>query len=151
MFRGNFDQKIDEKGRVSVPAKYREVLENAGSDYVFVTNFKVDGFPCLDVYTHAKWLELEARLREPGQRSPRVLKFFQNYYFPGVQECQIDRAGRILICPRLREYGGLEKEVVFAGVMDKLRVFSAANWKQVFATGEESLPDEAEVLMELGM
>jgi MraZ protein len=151
MFRGTFTQKIDEKGRVSVPARFREVLDGTGSDQLFVTNFRSEGEPCLDVYPYAKWLELEARLREPADRPPRVIKFFQNFYFPGVQECQIDKQGRILLMPRLREYAGLDKEVIFAGVMDKLRIFSVGSWEKVFTSGEQSLPDEPEVLKELGV
>lgn len=151
MFRGTFAQKIDEKGRVSVPARFREVLEGTGSDQLFVTNFRSEGQPCLDVYPHAKWLALEERLRTPADRPPSVIKFFQNFYFPGVQECQIDKQGRILLVPRLREYAGLDKDVIFAGVMDKFRIFSVDNWNKVFASGEQNLPEEPEVLTELGI
>ncbi len=151
MFRGTFTQKIDEKGRVSVPARFRELLEGTGSDEIFLTNFRMDGNPCLDLYPHAKWLALEARLAEPADRPPSVIKFFQNFYFPGVQECQIDKQGRILLAPRLREWAGLDKEAVFAGVMGKVRIFSVDNWNKVFASGEQSLPEEPEVLKELGI
>lgn len=151
MFRGTFTQKIDEKGRVSVPARFREVLDGTGSDQIFITNFRVDGHPCLDFYPQAKWMEMEARLREPADRPPSVIKFFQNFYLPGVQECQVDKQGRVLLVPRLREYASLDKEVIFAGVLDKVRIFSVDNWNKVFTGGEQSLPDEPEVLTELGI
>ncbi len=150
MFRGNFTAKVDEKGRISFPAKFREVLDEVGGEEICITNFKFDGHKCLDVYPQTKWIELEQRLREQTERSPRVIKFFQNYYFPGVQECQVDRQGRILVCSRLRDYAGLEKEVVFAGVMDKLRIFSVGTWEAVFAEGEENLPDDPDVVSVLG-
>ncbi len=150
MFRGYFNAKVDEKGRVSVPAKFRDGFEKTGSNEVCITNFKVDGYNCLDVYPQARWLELEERLRQQTERSPRVIKFFQNYYFPGVQECQLDRQGRVLVCNRLREYAGLGREVVFTGISDKLRIYSQENWDAVFAEGEASLPDDPDVVSMLG-
>ncbi len=151
MFRGYFTAKVDEKGRVSFPAKFREALEKIGSTEICVTNFKVDGHKCLDVYPQAKWLELEERLRLQMEKSPRVIKFFQSYYFPGVQECTVDRQGRILLCNRLRQYAGLGKEVVFTGVMDKLCIYSAENWEMVFTEGEDNLPDDPDVVAVLGV
>ncbi len=150
MFRGNFTAKVDEKGRVSFPAKFRDSLERTGCNEVCITNFKVDGYHCLDVYPQAKWLALEERLRGQHEQSPRVIKFFQNYYFPGVQECQLDRQGRILVCNRLRDYAKLGREVVFTGISDKLRIYSQENWDAVFSEGEASLPDDPDVVSMLG-
>lgn len=150
MFRGNFTAKVDEKGRVSFPAKFRDVLETTGSNEVCITNFKVEGFHCLDVYPQENWLRLEERLRQQEQPSPQVIKFFQNYYFPGVQECQLDRQGRILVCTRLRDYAGFGREVVFTGISDKLRIYSQDNWAGVFAEGEANLPSDPGVVSMLG-
>ncbi len=151
MFRGIFTAKVDEKGRVSFPAKFREALEGEGvGNDICVTNFKTDGHHCLDVYPKKEWIRLERRLREQTDRSPRAIKFFQNYYFPGVQECQVDRQGRILLCSRLRNYANLGREVVFTGVMDKLRIYSAESWQAVFSAGEDDLPDDPEVVSLLG-
>ena len=150
MFRGNFTAKVDEKGRVSFPSKFRDLLEESGSSDICITNFKVDGYHCLDVYPQAKWLELEERLRKKTEASPRVIKFFQNFYFPGVQECQVDGQGRILLSTRLRDYAGLGREVVFTGIFDKLRIYSVENWNAVFAEGEANLPDDPDVVSMLG-
>ncbi len=151
MFRGNFTAKVDEKGRVSVPVRFREALDATGSVEICVTNFKVDGCNCLDVYPQAKWLALEQKLQQPQERPPRVIKFYQNYYLPGVQECQLDRQGRILLCPRLRDYANLDKEVVFVGIGEKLRVFNPENWDTVFSGGEANLPEDPDVVAALGV
>lgn len=151
MFRGIFTAKIDEKGRVSFPARFREILDASGSDEICITNFKVDGCNCLDVYPQAKWLELEQRLRGSQERSPRVIKFFQNYYLPGVQECRIDRQGRILVCPRLRDYAQLDREFVLVGIGEKMRAFNPASWETVFSNGEDSLPEDPDVVSALGV
>jgi len=149
MFRGIFTAKVDEKGRVSFPAKFRDALEGVGND-ICVTNFKTDGHHCLDVYPKVEWIKLEQRLRERMERTPRVIKFFHNYYFPGVQECQVDRQGRILLCSRLRDYAGLGRVVVFTGLMDKLRIYSEASWDAVFSAGEDDLSDDPDVVSLLG-
>ncbi len=79
MFRGTFDQKIDEKGRVNVPAKFRDVLRTSDDERLFITNFAVQSVRCLDAYPYSAWLRLEARLRERGDRSPEIIQFFQNF------------------------------------------------------------------------
>ncbi len=140
MFRGNFTAKLDAKGRVSFPARFREVLDELGSDELCITNNHKGGYRWIDVFPQAKWLELEDRLRGLEDQSESVIDFLQNYYLPGVQECQVDGQGRILLCSRLREYAGLGREVVFTGVLDKLRIYSTENWNAVFAKGETSGP-----------
>lgn len=152
MFRGNFTAKLDEKGRVIFPARFREVLATTGSDEICITNFKTEGLPCLDVYPQAKWLALEEKLRQPTERPSRVIKYLQNFYLPGVQECQVDRQGRILLANRLRDFAGLGHEVVFVGLVDKLRIWSDENWKAVFDKGEgDDLSDDPEVISLLGV
>lgn len=152
MYRGHFRTKIDDKGRASVPARFREGLASSGSDDLCVTNFVAeDRYPCLDVYPLAQWLELERRLREPLDRSPRVISFFQNFYIPGVQECQVDRQGRILLCSRLREFANLDREVVFAGMGMRMRIFNVENWNAVFQSGRESLIGDPLVVAAVGV
>ena len=150
MFRGTFDQKIDEKGRINVPAKFRDVLRTSDDERLFITNFAVQDVRCLDAYPYSVWLQLEARLRERGDRSPEVIQFFQNYYFPGAQECQLDKQGRLLVPPRLREYAALAKDVIFTGALDKFRIWDRDAWQPVFAAGEQTVSSPG-VVSELGM
>lgn len=150
MFRGTFEQKIDEKGRVNVPVKFRDVLRG-DDDRLFITNFTVQSVRCLEAYPYAAWLRLESRLRERSDLAPEVIQFFQNYYFPGAQECQVDKQGRLLVPPRLRDYAGLAKEVVFTGVLDKFRVWDLAAWRPVFDSGEQIGMNNPQVVSELGV
>ena len=151
MFRGNFRAKVDGKGRVAVPVRYRELLKEFGSDELCLTNNTEDGYKWIDVFPQAKWLELENELRDRRERSEAAIHFFQTYYLPGVQECQLDSQGRILLSSRLREYAGLGKEVVFAGVLDKLRIYNTENWEAMFNRGESARPDSAEISAVLGI
>ena len=99
MFRGKFEHTIDDKGRVSVPARFREYLQATNDDRVVITNFVISEERCLDVYPHAAWLVLEERIRSKPQFDQRLLQF-QNYYVANAHECVLDKQGRILLPPR---------------------------------------------------
>jgi MraZ protein len=150
MFHGRFEHAIDSKGRVNVPVKYRDVLRGSGDDRLFVTNFVIQKVRCLDVYPSAAWMQLEARLREKPQFDPRIINFF-NYYFAGAQDCQLDKQGRILIPPGLREYAGLAKDVVFTGALDKFRIWDRDSFTPVFSSGEQMLIEDPSILTEMGI
>jgi len=150
MFRGTFEHTIDETGRVSVPARFREILQATSDDRLVITNFVFTSVRCLDVYPHAAWLELEQRLLDKPRFDSRVLRF-QNYYFSSAQDCVLDKQGRILLPPSLREYAGLSKDVVFTSALEKFRVFDRAQWKQVFDEAERGIMDQLEDLRELGI
>jgi MraZ protein len=150
MFRGTFEHTIDDKGRVSVPARFREALLASNDDRVVITNFFVGTLRCLDVYAVAAWQELEERLREKPQFDPRVVRF-QNYYFAAAHDCVIDKQGRILLPPSLREYAGLNREVVFTSALGKFRIWDLAQWKRVFGDAERALMERPEDLTELGI
>src|SRR6188768_1773230 len=112
MFRGSFEHGIDDKGRVQIPARFREMLQSSEDSRVVITNFRIDGEPGLDVYPYKAWRDLEERLRAKPQFDLKVLRF-QNYYFASAHDCELDRQGRILLPTNLREYAGLKKDVRF--------------------------------------
>lgn len=150
MFRGKFEHSIDDKGRVSVPARFREHLQAMNDDRVVITNFMVASVRCLDVYPHAAWVQLEERLRTKPQFDPRILRF-QNYYFANAHDCLLDKQGRILLPPSLREYAGLDKEVVFTSALEKFRIWSREKWSQVFGEAEQGILENPQDLAELGI
>lgn len=140
MFRGTYEQKIDDKGRVNVPVKFREFLRGGEDERLFITNSRLQKVPCLDVYPYSAWQRLEERLRgRSADLPPEQVVFYINYYLPGVQECPIDKQGRILVPPRLRDYAGLVKDVVFTGQLDMFRIWDRDAWQPVFSSGEQVL------------
>lgn len=150
MFRGSFEHCIDEKGRVSVPVRFREVLQALEDNRVVITNFRIRGEPCLDVYPHKAWRDLEDKLRAKPQFDLRVERF-QNYYVARAQDCELDRQGRILLPPQLRDFAELKKDVVFTSALDKFRAWSPDVWAKVFAEAEQRLVEHPEDLTELGI
>ena len=119
MFMGEYNHTIDSKGRIIVPAKFREEL---GEE--FVVTLGLDG--CLFLYPDAEWQEFVEKLKTlPGNREARQL---QRYFLAGAAVCEVDKQGRILIPGRLREHANLEKEVVFVGVLGKIEIWSKDRW-----------------------
>src|SRR6267142_6145642 len=113
VFSGRFDHSIDEKGRVSIPVRFREVLQRDGHDRMFITNFPFNGDRCLALYPPSQWDILNASLKGKPRFDPRV-QMFETFIVGGAHEVPVDRQGRILIPPKLREYAALDREVTFS-------------------------------------
>jgi MraZ protein len=139
MFRGTYDQRIDEKGRVNIPQRFREALGK--EDRICITNSRVNGVVCLDAYPYTAWAAFEERLEGRTDLSDDDQSLYLNYYLPGVQECQLDRQGRILLPPRLREHAQLSKDVVFVGQLRMFRLFDRDARRPIFASGDQVLID----------
>ena len=124
MFMGTYDHSIDAKGRVIVPAKFREELGDS-----FVVTLGLDG--CLFVYPQEDWEDFVKQLRElPGSKEARKL---QRYFMAGAASCELDKQGRTLIPANLREKAGLEKDIVFVGVMGKVEIWSKERWADLLS------------------
>lgn len=150
MFRGFFDSKIDTKGRIIVPSRFREVLREIGDDRIVLTNLRLGDNRCLEARPYADWLKVEARIAELNL-SPRAMQFADNFYLAGAQECQIDKQGRLLVPPALRDYAGLTKDVVFTGSRTKFRIWDKAKWQPVHSDGEQIGVTDPDVMTELGL
>lgn len=136
MFRGHYEHAIDAKGRTSIPARFRDVLEAAGDVGLIVTPALFD--PCLHVHPMRSWEELEAKIAALPQFDPNVVAFRRKYLSAAV-EAEVDKAGRILIPPMLREHAGLEKEVLWAGMGKTAELWSRERWKKAQEMSEADL------------
>jgi MraZ protein len=150
MFRGSFEHTVDTKGRLSIPAKFRELLSAKSDDRIVITNFTVDSNRCLDVYPMDEWLRFEEEVRKKPKFERRMVSF-QNYYLGGASECVVDKQGRILIPPLLRQYANLKRDVVLVSALDKFRVWDQETWKKVFSEAEDKLMQDPDFLGDLGL
>lgn len=150
MFRGNYPHSVDDKGRVAIPARFREVLSGLQDERLIVTKFKRRGQRCLDVYPLKTWLGLEQRIAEK-KRFNRRMAAFEGYYVSAAQDVQIDGQGRLLIPPLLREYADLGRDVVFTGHIDRFRIWNKDVWHQVASEDEQEVFDDPELLNELDL
>ena len=120
MFMGEYNHTIDAKGRLIVPSKFREQLGNE-----FVITKGLDG--CLFVYSNEEWENVQQSFREKSVASKDARKFMR-FFFAGAATCEVDKQGRILIPNNLREYAGIEKDVVSVGVLSRVEIWSKDKW-----------------------
>ena len=141
MFMGEFNHTIDTKGRLIVPSKFRELLGDE-----FVVTKGLDG--CLFVYPADEWKIIEDKFREVSQFSKEARKFAR-FFFAGAASCEVDKQGRVLLPAVLREFAGLEKEVVLAGVLNHIEIWSKDRWEN--AASYEDMEEIAEHMASLGL
>jgi MraZ protein len=134
---GRFDHAIDEKGRVSMPARFREVLLRHDHDSLFITNFIFEGQRCLELYSPVEWEAVLNRFK--GKKGSREMQLFEAFYVGGAHEVQLDRQGRILIPPRLREFAKLEREVTFSALHDHFQLWDKPTLERILKSAEEQL------------
>lgn len=147
MFRGQFHHAIDAKGRISLPSRFRELLV-ADAERFILTPDPFD--PCLQLFPLAAWENLERRIAELPSLDATVVRF-RRVYVSAAIECELDKAGRVLVPPHLRERGGLERECVFAGMGPRIDLWSTERWNAATAMTPEQLADFRQALAEVGL
>ncbi len=143
MLMGEYRHSLDDKGRVFVPAKLRQGLGDS-----FVVTKGLDH--CLFMFPLGEWEALKRRLEQlPLTRSDA--RAFVRFIFAGASECELDRQGRILLPAPLREYAGIQREVVFIGVGSRAEIWSADRWQAYQGETESSYEEKAEKLADMGI
>jgi MraZ protein len=133
MFRGQFEHAIDAKGRTSFPSRFRDVLTSASDLRLVLTRALFDR--CLHLYPLRAWEELEAKIADMPQFDPNVVAF-RRMYLSAAVECELDKQGRILVPPGLREHAELVKDVVWAGMGRTAELWSGERWQAAHAMSE---------------
>ena len=123
MFRGSFFHTIDSKGRIIIPAKFRDVIKAQESNGVMVS--RIDGG--LVAYTYDEWRNIETRILSLAEKSENMRRF-RRVFIGGAFECACDKQDRILIPQNLRQYAELNKEIVLVGVLDHFEIWSRKSW-----------------------
>ncbi len=143
MFMGEYQHTIDPKGRLIIPARFREALGDK-----FVATKGLDN--CLFVYSGEEWRQLEQKLKTlPFTRADA--RAFVRFFFSGATECEIDRQGRILLPANLREYAKLDKDVVVLGVSNRVEIWSAEEWQQYSSKAEATYEEIAEKIVDFDL
>jgi MraZ protein len=140
VFSGRFDHAIDSKGRVSIPVRFREVLQKAESDRLFITNFMVNNEPCLELYLPDDWWRLVGKVKQKPSFE-RNMQLFQTFYIGGAHEVEVDKQGRILIPPKLRQFAHLDKDVTFSATTDHFQLWDRATLERVLSEAVKNFAD----------
>lgn len=120
MFMGEYNHTIDTKGRLIIPAKFREAL---GEEFVLTKG--LDG--CLSIYPMNEWESFEEKLKSLPLTDKNARAFLR-FFVAGATSCELDKQGRILVPGTLREFAGLDKDVVLTGNITRIEIWSKEKW-----------------------
>jgi MraZ protein len=143
MFIGEYQHALDEKGRLAVPVKFRADLKGGA-----VVTKGLDN--CLFLYTKKSWQELAERIAKlPVSRANT--RAFSRLMLAGAMDVDIDSQGRMLLPDYLRQYASIKKQVVVAGLYNRIELWDSTKWSTYKRGTEKSSGDIAEALGELGV
>ncbi len=139
-FRGEHAHAIDAKGRTSLPAKFREVLQAAKESSLIIT---LDPYAaCLTAYPLPEWQRFEQRLERRKESHPEqadAVLHLKQVVVARAHEVEIDGMGRVLIPPTLRDYAHLDKEVVWVGQVQTIQLWSQDRWQKAQAIAQKKI------------
>ena len=141
MFMGEYSHTIDPKGRLIIPSKFREQL---GDEFVLTKG--LDG--CLSNYPMNEWEKFEEQLRSLPLTNKNA-RTFSRFFVAGATSCELDKQGRILVPGTLREFAGLEKDVVLTGNINRIEIWSKQKWSE--NSNYDDMDAIAEGLQDLGI
>ena len=126
-FSGKYYYSMDEKGRLMIPAPFREIIFANYSPKLMVANSAFDS--CLNVYPLEEWVKLEEKVRGLP-RSDRAVRYFLRRVIASAVESALDKQGRILVPSAHRQDSGLDSEVVLVGQVEMIEIWSKPGWQQ---------------------
>lgn len=141
MFMGEYSHTIDPKGRLIIPSKFREQL---GDEFVLTKG--LDG--CLSIYPMDQWEKFQEQLQSLPLTNKNA-RTFSRFFVAGATSCELDKQGRILVPGTLREFAGLEKDVVLTGNINRIEVWSKQKWSE--NSNYDDMDAIAEGLEDLGI
>ncbi|MFZ5450300.1 MAG: division/cell wall cluster transcriptional repressor MraZ [Thermodesulfobacteriota bacterium] len=140
MFYNTHQYSMDKKGRVSIPAQFRESLQELGDTKIALTIYQAGAYRYLLALPHSLWLTkaagLEGRTFDPQSRE------FRRYLMSRMEVCPLDKQGRILISPQLRDYAGLTKDLSLAGVGQSFEIWDRQAFDNNFNQMDETIGEE---------
>ncbi|MBI3087441.1 MAG: division/cell wall cluster transcriptional repressor MraZ, partial [Candidatus Omnitrophica bacterium] len=140
MFYGEYEHAIDRKGRVIIPAKFRQVFHDQNIETIFVTR-GLDN--CLFVFSESEWRLAESRFKQIPFTKAEGRKF-NRLFFSGAIEVQLDRLGRILLPRHLKEFAQIKQDVVVVGVSSRIEIWAKEKWQEFYESSRQGYEDVAE-------
>ena len=149
MQSGHFPVAVDDKGRLAIPIEIRRAAGGPHDDRLVITEFRVDGRPCLDAFFPAQWQRLLDKLATKNRFDPGVLRF-QRAYVHVARECPLDPQGRVVVPSYLREHAGIRRDAVITADAHKFSIWTRDLWEQQHAE-DQKVFDDVELLKELDL
>lgn len=150
MFIGTYEHTLDDKGRVNLPMRFRELLAANGDARLILTTNVDPGGRCLVAYPIQEWMAFQERIAGLPQFDENVIRL-KRLHIAGATECSPDRQGRILIPPLLRDYAALSGSVIFAGLGSCIELWDRSRWHEERDRAKNALPQINDALARLGL
>jgi MraZ protein len=147
VFIGEYRHNLDEKGRIAIPARLR--YASVGEDEVWVATKGFDR--CLFVYPRGEWSEIVDKINQNLSLTNRDERSFIRMFISPANEQTTDKQGRIVLPPSLREYAGIQREVVILGAIKRLEIWSEENWNRYREENEKSFDALGDKIADLGL
>jgi MraZ protein len=128
-FSGKYYYNVDPKGRIIIPAPFREIVASNYSSKLYITNAPFD--KCLYIYPMEEWNKLQEQVRTKP-RSDEAIRFFLRRVVASAVETEMDKQGRILVPAALREDANINSNVVMAGQIDRIELWDRNEWDTLF-------------------
>ena len=145
MFYGEYLHSIDRKGRLIMPAKFREVAKGNFIEKFFVTR-GLD--KCLFMFAEEEWRAQEAKFKSITFTKQQA-RTFNRLYFSGAVEVLPDKQGRILLPQYLKDFAEIKKDVMIVGVSNRIEIWAKNKWEEFYGTSRQSFEEIAEKLMDV--
>jgi MraZ protein len=144
LFEGRSRHTLDDKGRLAIPARFKEILEKKNDLSIVVTNLS----SCLVAFARDDWQAVKEKALSLPFFDPAA-NIYLRYFISGAVECPL-KQGRILIPPDLRQLGGLNKEVVLVGQLKRFEIWDKAKWEEEFERVKEKFSGISQSLSDFG-
>lgn len=143
MFMGEYEHNLDAKGRLIIPAKFRDQI----GDVVVLTR-GMEG--CIFGYSEEQWHKMESKL-DQLPLTKRNARSFTRLFYSGAMESEFDKQGRVNLTNTLKKHAGLEKECVIVGVSDRIEIWDKARWEAFSDEANENYDEIAEDLEDIDL
>jgi transcriptional regulator MraZ len=137
MFRGSSVHTIDSKGRIIIPARFRDLIKVGNSNSLMVSRLD----KCLVAYPIEEWHKVESKILSLAEKSD-TMRRFRRVFIGGASECPCDKQDRILIPPLLRQYADFEKEIALVGVLTHFEIWHREKWEKENMAMEKDMKNE---------
>ncbi len=145
MFYGEFEHSIDRKGRLILPAKFREVAKNQFVEKFFVTR-GLD--KCLFMFSEEEWRSQENKFKTMSFTKQQS-RTFNRLLFSGAVEVGFDKQGRILVPQYLKDFAEIKRDVMIVGVSNRIEIWAKDKWHDFYSNSRQSFEEIAEKLMDV--
>lgn len=144
LLTGEHNHSVDPKGRIIIPSKFREELSEG-----FTITKGLDN--CLFLYPNNEWNQFRDNLLTLKDTTNKDARLFKRFFLGSAESGSLDKQGRVLLSQTLRNFAGLEKDIVLVGMLERIEIWDKARWDENNAAVEENMDDIAARLQELGL